>query len=158
MSFKKNALVATGVVVSIGGIAWFLTQTEKGRELTKKAKEKIDELNNLDYHIEEHTFVFKKPYDFENEADFSKDKSTPNGYVVEYSKKEVSPKFLNIRPVSHPHSSGIVTRDSYIKERRERVAKLFKDGYTVEEISKHLIISEPVVLADLEYLHLTKTI
>ena len=64
MSFKKNILVTTGVVATIGGIAWFLTQTEKGRELTQKAKEKIYELNTLDYHIEEHTFVFKKPYDY----------------------------------------------------------------------------------------------
>lgn len=158
MSFKKNILVTTGVVATIGGIAWFLTQTEKGRELTKKAKEKIDELNTLDYHIEEHTFVFKKPYDYENDTNSLKDKSTPNGYVVEYSKKEVSPKLLNVRPTSHPHSSGALTRESYIKDRREKVAKLFSEGYTIEEISKHLIISEPVVLADLEYLHLNESI
>lgn len=159
MSFKKKALVTTGIIASVGGVAWFLTQTEKGRQLSQKAKDKLTDLTTPAYHVEEYTFVFKEPYDYEKEPYHNGERLIPNGQVIEYSKKDVSPKFLNMRPVFNHQTSETMTRERVLRERRLRVAKLFKEGYTVKEIAHRLILSEQTVLFDLSYLqakHLIK--
>ena len=145
MSFKKKALVATGVIATVGGTAWFLTRTEKGRALTQKVKDKVSEWTAPNYCVEEYTFVFKEPYDYEKEC-LSGTKTTLEG------KESPSVKFLNMRPVTQRGTSTRATRQHYLQQRRQNVAKLFKEGYSPSEIAKQLVISIETVNSDLNYL------
>ena len=88
MRLEKKLLIATGLIASVGGVAWFLTQTEKGRQLSQKAKEKAIDVMTPDYQIKEYTFVFKEPYDYEKEPYNYHESSLPNGQVLECTKKE----------------------------------------------------------------------
>lgn len=147
MSFRKKALLATGVVATVGGIIAVLKYTEKGRALTQAAKERF---LPEEPQYEEHVFVFKAPFDYEQEC------GTTATEVV-YTKK-ISPKFVNPIPMTQNFQANRMNRQAYLQRRQQKIIALVKQGYTTPEIAKQLIMSVQAVDHELNRLKQKKMI